>query len=221
MLFSRTTRVTLPSAFFACTAVLSGCPDPDDEFDAFGDRYNEINQTTSTSTGTGAGGAGSCTLPAAGAADGDFLFALTAKTFPTKPIAFLATLTTTAMGNDLSVSMRIQPLAAADRKTPAGTPLEAGPYPVAADGSFVAALPQFSAPGEANPISGSELEAAASLTGTLCEPADFICGTVDGGLSKPIMLSLKDSTFAMVRITDPNSYPELVTNCAKTEVPLP
>ncbi|WP_437810854.1 hypothetical protein [Sorangium sp. So ce1078] len=154
--------------------------------------------------------------------DGDFFFNLSAYLLPQSPIVFVASLTTEASDGGLSFSVTFQPLEAADRRTPTGAPVDVGPYEVSADGTFSADLPTIIVPGNANPISGSELEATITLTGTLCAPADFVCGEVTGTTTRPVPLNLEGSTFAMERITDPSSYPAAVINCKKDPArPLP
>ena len=204
---------------------LVGCPDPGGSFDDFTERKNQIDQATGTSTGTGTGGGAPCVVPMAGEADGDFLFALSAKISPKKPVLFLATVTTPAdasAGGGIDVGLVLQPLDAADRKTPVGAALDLGQYPVDAEGHFVAALPTLTVEGAANPISGSLLEATVTLTGSICAPADFVCGQVTGSVAQPIPINdLTGSTFAMSRIEDPNAYPPAIYKCDGTVSPPP
>ncbi|WP_433930133.1 hypothetical protein AB3662_39995 [Sorangium cellulosum] len=228
MLFSRPIRTTLASATFSCAALLAGCADPQGRYDDFETRDTAIREDQGSGEGgsdgeggSGGGGGGSC-LPEAGAPDGDFFFSLSAYLSPRAPIVFLSKLTTEASDGGLSFSLSFQPLEAADRKTPTGEPFDVGPYEVSADGQFTAELPTIVVPGNANPISGSELEATITLTGALCAPADFVCGDVTGTATRPIALDLKGSTFAMERITDPSSYPAPVINCDRDPArPLP
>lgn len=154
--------------------------------------------------------------------DGDFFFNLSVYLDPQAPIVFVASLTTEASDGGLSFSMTFQPLESADRRTPTGSPFDVGPYELSEDGTFTAELPTIVVPGNANPFSGSELEATITLAGTLCAPADFVCGDVTGTAARPVQLDLRGSTFAMERITDPSSYPAAVINCEKDPArPLP
>ncbi|WP_437526685.1 hypothetical protein WME79_41435 [Sorangium sp. So ce726] len=174
------------------------------------------------SDGSGGAGGGDNCLPEAGAVDGDFLFSLSAYLNPQAPILFVASLTTEASDGGLSFSLTFQPLMADDRRTPTGEPFDVGPFELAADGKFTAQLPTLVVPGDANPISGSELEATITLTGSLCAPADFVCGVITGTTARPLTLNLKGSTFAMERIADPSSYPAPVINCDRDPArPLP
>ncbi|WP_437926109.1 hypothetical protein WMF37_44905 [Sorangium sp. So ce291] len=215
----------LPSALpFA--SLLLGCADPEGRFDDFQDRDTTIREEQASgeggSDGSGGGGGGGSCLPVEGAPDGDFFFSLSAYLNPQAPIVFLSTMTSEARDDGLSISLRFQALEAADRKTPTGTPVDVGPYEVSADGQFTAELPTIVVPGNANPISSNELEATITLSGALCAPADFVCGDVTGTVTRPLSLNLKGSTFAMQRITDPDSYPAPVINCDKKPArPLP
>ncbi|WP_437621072.1 hypothetical protein [Sorangium sp. So ce1151] len=222
--------MALPSLALASAlpfaSLLLGCADPEGRFDDFQARDTTIREDQASgeggSDGSGGGGGGGSCLPEAGAPDGDFLFSLSAYLNPQAPIVFLSTLTSEARDDGLSISLSFQALEAADRKTPTGTPVDVGPYEVSADGQFTAELPTIVVPGNANPISGSELEATITLSGALCAPADFVCGDVTGTVTRPLSLDLKGSTFAMQRITDPDSYPAPVINCDKKPArPLP
>ncbi|XYH96390.1 hypothetical protein ACMHYB_52870 [Sorangium sp. So ce1128] len=225
MLFSRSIRTTLAStALLPCASLLLGCADPEGRFNDFQDRDTTIREDQASGDGgsDGSGGGGGSCLPEAGAPDGEFFFSLSAYLNPQAPIVFLSTLTTEARDDGLSFSMSFQALEAADRKTPTGTPFDVGPYEVSADGQFTAELPTLVVPGNANPISGSELEATITLSGALCAPADFVCGDVTGTVTRPLRLDLKGSTFTMQRITEPDSYPAPLINCdRKPARPLP
>ncbi|WP_437315608.1 hypothetical protein [Sorangium sp. So ce385] len=219
MLFSRSIRTTLASAAlpcFASAALLLGCADPEGRFGDFEARDTTLREhQAGGGGGDGTGGGGEGCPPEPGAVDGEFFFNLSARISPRTPIVFVAGLTTEASDGGVSFSMTFQPLEAADRRTPTGPSVEVGPYALSEDGTFTAELPTIVVPGNANPISGGELEATITLSGTLCEPADFVCGDVTGTVARPVNLNLKGSTFAMERITDPSSYPASVINCKK------
>jgi hypothetical protein len=219
-LFSFGARSALSLAAGVCLLGLTGCADPDAAFDDFTQRYLEIHPPIPVVPGCGHE---ACTPPTIGANDGDFLMALSAKINPTKPVILLATVTTTASGSGLGVSLKLQPLKADDRRTPTGEALDAGPFDVDANGQFSAQLPTLTVPGDANPITpGNPIEATAALCGHICgDEPDLVCGEVSGNVTKPIMLPLADangtSTFAFVRISDPASYPEPMLKCPDPE----
>jgi len=186
---------------------LSGCADPEGEFKAFEER-KAANQ--------GSGGTTACDPPAAGEADGDFLFALSATLAPNKPILGVVGITTTDGANGTEMSVNLQPLSATDRKTAVGTADDFGPYALNADGTVAIEIASLITPGEANPITGSEINASdVVLGGQVCGVKDFYCGTVTGNVTKPLPLDLVGSTFTLERITTPGTYPEPPKiNCA-------
>ncbi len=197
--------------------VISGCPATEAEFNNFIDNYQSINASSSGSGG--GGGAQACAaVPAAGEADGDFLFALSAKLNPKKPVLFDTDLTTQDGPNGLQFSLLLQPLDAKDRTSPVGASTTVGPFDVNADGSFTAVFPPLSVDGAANGLTGSDLVAEATIIGQLCAPADFICGDITGWVTSPSMLPLDGSTFTMERLSAPGTFPEPPKiNCAKDE----
>lgn len=196
----------------ALALAAAGCADPDGQFEAFGTRYDQDNATS-----TAPFDAGPCPPTKVGEADGDYFFTLAAKINKKKPLALLAKLTTQAMGAGVTFKLDLQPLLAADQKTPTGVPFNGlGPYAVASDGSFTAALPELTVPGNGNPVTGTDLVATVTLAGHLCGKGDFICGDVTGNVTKPLPLDLKGSSFTLQRITDPTKYPTPLIDCAKT-----
>jgi len=223
MVSSRSALLLLASGLLACSASLLGCADPEGEFNAFTDRYAKIETTTTSGDGGGgSGGGNACALPEAAAVSGDFILTLSAKLNPQKPFLFLAKVTSESMGDGLGVSMNVRSLAAADRKTLVGDAVDVGPYPLEADGTFVMELPELKIPGEANPITGSEVTANATLTGSICAPGEFGCGAVTGEVvtSSGLSLKLEGSTFTFQKVTG-EAYPEAVINCAGDKAPLP
>ncbi len=161
---------------------------------------------SSASSNSSSSGSASC-LPAVGAADGQYLLTMSMRVEPKNPLLFDANLTTTDDGGTFLFSLILALLSAADRETIVGSFFEVGPFEVVADGSFVAPLPPLSVPGAANPISGIGLEIEnVVLSGTLCSPADFVCGDFGGQITYPIVISLDGSTFTLERVVA--SYPE-------------
>jgi hypothetical protein len=213
MLPMRSRRRLLPLATLAVGLLHAGCVDPDGSFNDFGARYNADNPPIMSSCG--GDDAGVCHVPAAGAADGDYLFLLSPKISPKKPSAFLVHVTSTAMGDGLDLMFNAQPLKASDRKTPTGTASDAGPYHVGKDGCYVAVLPDVTTPADADPLGLGPVEALPTLTGRVCTPIGFFCGTVTGKILKPTPLSLDGSTFTLSLITDPNNYPPAYIDCDK------
>ena len=211
---SRPFRLLAP-LMLVSLAALAGCPDPQGAFDDFSKRYDKINGGSSSS---GAGGAMACTAPAAGMADGDWLFSLSAKLSPKKAVAFkMAVTTTDAGGGALKMGRKATPLSNMDQMTPVGPEVDLGMFDVAADGNFDADLGTLTITGDANPITpGSDIVATASIHGSLCsQDPEFVCGTVDGQVMMPIMYNLMGSSFTMQKI-DGGTIPAPVIDCAKT-----
>lgn len=206
------TFFSIPALF--APFVLAACADPQGAYDEFEARL--ANATTSSGTGMGgAGGGPGCEIPAAGEIDGDYFMVLSAKLQPKKPITMLAKITSVDAGGSLSVSMNLQPLLASDRMTPVGASIDVPAFTVGEDGSFTVSVPPSDIDGMANPISGNTLvNVEATLMGTICKPAEFICGTVDGKVESP-PVGLANSTFTLQPITDASAYPEAYINCNK------
>jgi hypothetical protein len=59
-----------------------------------------------------------------------------------------------------------------------------------------------SVPGEANPITGSDVSAVLSFEGTYFPERDFACGDVFGEVTEPISTELSGSTFSLIPIVD-------------------
>jgi hypothetical protein len=174
-------------------SVVAGCPDPDASFDAFTARAKLVPPPP----------VGACG-PTVTSVHGTFFFALSTQVARNRPFVFLTTVTTESGG----LMMNLQPLSADDRATSVGTAIAVGPFPIAADGSFVGRLPTLAIVADANPISASELEAEVTLRGTVCE--NFICGSVDGTMTKPSALELTadKSSFTLERVEPAGEYPE-------------
>lgn len=214
MLSTLTLKRALTFSSIPALFALTACADPQGAYDEFEAR---VAEATTSSSGTGMGGAGGsgCELPAAGEIDGDFFVVLSASLTPKKPITMFAKITTSEAGGALNMAMNLQPLLASDRRTPVGASIDVPSFPVAADGSYTVAVPPADIDGAANPISGNTLiNVQATLMGTVCKPAEFLCGTVSGSVETP-KVTLDGSNFTMQPITDPSAYPETYINCNK------
>lgn len=138
------------------------------------------------------------------AIDGTFFAAFSTQLAKKAPVVMLAEVTT-AQGQ---VAMTLQPLAVADRRTPAGDAIDVAPTPIDAEGNVVLELRDVVLVSAANPITTDVIEAPTlTLTGTAC--ADFICGGLSGQIAKPatITLSPELSTFTLERV-DGDAFPE-------------
>jgi hypothetical protein len=189
---------------------LTGCPDPAEKFQAFQDRFTPI----------ALGGICLGTAPAAGAADGEYYFALTPTDSPTKPAPFLATLTT----SNGELTVELLPLNADDRMSVAmvdpdmdgtfepATSETFGPFPIGADGTVTLVLDQATVPGDTNPLTMNTLTVDAELLGAFCtDDPSLLCGSFTADVTAPFALPLEGS-WAMQRID--GDYPEPpIINC--------
>ncbi len=202
------TRLLATALSTALVAVLAGCPDPDEEFTDFVDRHAAIyGNSPSTSGGVG----GSCTPPAAGELDGEYLFSLVVALSATTPAPLKATLTTMDGAAGLEFTLDMQPLNADDRVSEVGSPFSVGPFPVNADGGFDSDWGTITVPPETNPISASELVAELQVIGRLC-PGDFLCGIANGMITSPAPIDITGSTWTMENLATFVEPPKL--NCA-------
>lgn len=197
---------------------LNGCPDPDQAYDDFAERFDNINNNTGAGDTGGAGGGPACTAPAEGAFDGQYLFSLSASLNRAKAFAFDTAVVTHASGDAITVDLSLQPLSKDDQTTPVGDPLVFTGLPVAADGSFDWDFGMVTLIGGANPITGADVESTLQLHGTMCsETPGFFCGDVGGNVSKPIKLDLaagKGSAFTFEQYE--GTLPTPLQGCDKT-----
>ena len=209
-----TARPSLVCCAAFSALALFGCPNAEAEFGEFQDRYEAIHPDM---TGGAGGGSACAAIPKAGELDGYFIFALAASLDPKSPVLFDAQLTTKDGASGLELSMKLQALDTCDRMTKVGETFALGPFAVAADGSFEAKFPPLEVTGLANPFSENPITAETTITGTLCSPADFICGDLAGNVTKPSNISLAKSTFTIERLAMPGVYPAILkVNCAGT-----
>ena len=214
------------ATFGALTLV--GCVNPEGDLDDFVDRYKNAHATAGTGGTGGEGGAGGstgCVLPEPDELSGDSLMAIAQPALgKNKVIVNLVKISAEKDGDGLKVTFDAVALAACDQKTPVGEHLPPGSYTVASDGKYDAALGEQTIPGEANSILiNTPVTSSPVLHGQICSvrtaenpdaTIDFSCGTLTGDLIAPIQQPL-DGTFTITRVTDPDNYPELTTNCAK------
>jgi hypothetical protein len=191
-------------------ALLTGCPNTEDEFCAFDDRSKEAayapcladcemkpddeakakcraNCDTAHAIGT-------CETPAipascdtcamnttAGEADGDYLFTLTTNLGPTTPILFDTKLEVEDDGGNLKFTLTATPLDASDRMTTVGNEFTIGPFTLGQGFCLDGTTSRIELPGAANPISGCDVAAVVQLVASVCSPTGFICGTIPTG----------------------------------------
>jgi len=221
----------------AIAASVSGgaCVDPQGTFDDFAERDEKIVKPTeapAVSTGVVEG----CVVPVAGsAAEGTYLFALSAQLENTQPLMFRADVTFGADAAAPTISFTLTPLrtpyrSAADNESLAlyeeiPPTLEiGGPFALDAEGKFSADLKKdLSVDGKANLFSPNALVATIKLglSNQICEPAEgvaptTICGAVTGMVTKPIPLELNEGEnfYAMTKYDGVTIPPEIFYDCA-------
>lgn len=198
MLKSASTNISLASLAVVSSLALLGCVDARAEFDDFGARLVDANNTQID-------GEIVSSLPNV---DGEWLLAVRPASVGKINILFRTTFDLTPVTENTGrISISAQPLTVADQ-TPVGVPLTAADQDVRSDASFEAPLIGL-LPGAANPvIEGSNAAINGTLFGQL-RSADFICGTLAGTAGS---LSLEGTTWAAVRITG-DTLPEPVVRC--------
>ncbi len=198
MLQTASTTISYVSLAVATSLALIGCVDARAEYDDFGSRVVDANNTE-------VDGEVVSVLPNV---DGEWLISVRPNLPEDKIIFFRTTLELTPVTeNTGSIDVSAQPLNFADQ-SPVGAALLATNLDVSSDASFAAPL-TGQLPGAANPISMSDVPINATMHAEL-RSADFLCGTLSGTASS---LSLVGTTWGAVRITG-ETLPEFVFSCA-------
>jgi hypothetical protein len=187
-----------PFAKLVAALFMTACVDPQASFDDFARRSAHGNPD-----GGGEPDGGPCTV-AQGSVQGQYLLALSVTLAPTKPIVALASLSTPVLDGGAGLSLVVQPLRASDRTTPVGAPITLGPFAIAADGTYRVEISDVVVTGEANAISGGDIETSLSLVGSLCGDGQFFCGSLGGTVKQPLAgFDLAGSTFTFTRVDGP------------------
>jgi hypothetical protein len=206
-----------------------GCIDPQGDYNDFKQRYasdlttSSSGASSSSSSGSGGGGGGSC-VPMAGAVDGDYFIALSANLSPPNPLLLSASLKTAEAGGSLEVTLTVQAIDAKDRKTKVGKVITFPAAKVGSDGSIKFSPGSLTVDGKANPlIYGTDIETTGvTMSGTFCNPVQFVCGNLDGMITKPIaddlsMTSLRpQSTWTMVPYDGKTAPAKIYIDCGMT-----
>lgn len=215
----------------------AACLQPEDSFKDFEKRYDDIDEASdpSSSSSVSTGVIEGCIPPMAGsAAEGSYIFALSAQLSNTKPIFLRADVTFSADEAAPSISMSLTALrtpyreAADNENIPRFAPIEpalkVGPFPLDAEGQFTAEFPELTVSGKANPFSPNDLVAVIRLeSGQTCELNEgeeplTICGNVSGDVSKPIPIELKaeKNFYAMLKYDGTNVPAGIPYDCGGT-----
>lgn len=206
---SRAGRLLLTCSLGAALAGLSGCTDPKVTFDAFVERYDEIQAQKPP---TACPDAYSPLAPGAG--DGQYLIVLSATQAPDTPILFVGEVTTPAIGADVGIGFTITPLDKTDRTTKVGDAQTFEPTVIDGSGKLEYTLNGLKVPAKANTVAPIDVEANVVLAGNVCGDGSFVCGDVTGAVITP-KVSLDGSTFTFMRVEEEGKYPDPVVNCAE------
>lgn len=148
---------------------------------------------------------------------GTSLLAISTTVQPDLPLQFLSTVTQRVEGDKTVLDIELQPLSLEVQKVtvprmPVGTKLTFTGIELV-DGKYTVDAGSTMVTGAANPITGSDITATLVLSATVVD-ADFVCGDVSGMVTEPLETTIDGSTFASVRLADPNVLPTDVTiNC--------
>ena len=197
----------------ALTLLASGCPDSEARFNEFLDATQDHRDTGDGDgdTGEGDGDTGVEGLPNM---DGTFLFALTTSLGPDTPLQFATTVSNMQIAEDGSgatADFNFRPLTLEVGETT--TPRECLPESLDftdvafdADGNFEIDMGLVMVSGEANPVTGSDIEATLTVLGHIVHQ-DAMCGELMGDLMSPLEYDLDGSEFGALRLADDGCDP--------------
>jgi hypothetical protein len=176
--------------------VALGCVDPDGRYDDF------IERTANMRRAEDAGG-----VEPRERFDfsGQYLLALSTTIAPGQPILFACEVSVAADLETFDLSMQaLTTDGDAAPRTPTGDSLDVDAVPYAEDGSFEADLGEVTVPGDANPISGSDIVATVAIAATAHPMTDELpmhfCGEATGMATVPLELDLAGSTLGAVEV---------------------
>jgi hypothetical protein len=210
-----------PLAHFAAPALVavallgSGCPSPEDRWNEFleatkDQRLDAGDEESGADMGDGDGD-GDGGLPDL---NGTFLFALETSLGPDLPLQFITTIENMVIGTDgmsATADFTFRPLSLDPMQslTPRECLDETLTFPGVqfdADGRFEIDMGLVMTPGEANPVTGSDIEATLIVLGHI-EHDDALCGELEGMLLSPLEFNLAGSTFGAMRLEDDGCTP--------------
>lgn len=132
---------------------------------------------------------------------GSFLVGLATTVAPDLPLRFRFINEMVVDTAGATLTTRVQPLAVATGM-PVGNEIVVEGIAVNVAGEFEIVLDPVAVAGQANPISGSDIEASIVLAGRIRSEERF-CGTVPmGSVTKPLVLDVTGSTWSAIRIGD-------------------
>jgi hypothetical protein len=184
----------ITASTLSLTAV--GCADPQSRYDAFQARTVDLRSSDAGAVAPGERFDFS----------GRYLLALAITISSDSPLLFACDV---SVASDLTtLDLQLRPLSTdsdAEPRTPVGDTFGARALPYAEDGTFSADLGEVTAPGRANPISGSTIVANVSISASthraVGDLPNLFCGQASGMVNMPLTLDLAGSTFGAIETT--------------------
>ena len=182
----RRLRLALATLVFTTAAA---CNTAGDEFDDFVERSPEGGSVIQNRTD-----------PAPPLTSGRYLMALATAFQPDLPVLAVADIVAEQTDDGQLVDVEFTTLGAQD-KQPVGDTTIFEDIPVDEFGNFEFGVADFTIPGPANPLTGTDLVVTADFRGFVDDDARF-CGDVEGSITSPLTLDLTGSTFGAILVDD-------------------
>ncbi|NVB36673.1 hypothetical protein G6O69_02440 [Pseudenhygromyxa sp. WMMC2535] len=198
----------------ALALLTTGCPDPEARFNEFLDATEDdrIKDEGGTEDG-GEDDSGDSGEEGLTDMSGTYLFALVTTLDPETPLQFVTTIDMVVAddGQSATADFSFQPLsldvgAKTEPREFVGDPLVYTDVSFDADGNYELDMGNVQVSGEANPITGSDIEATLQVIGEIVHARAF-CGELTGEVTSPLTYDLAGSTFAAIMLDDDGSDP--------------
>ena len=168
---------------------VTGCPDPDQAVDEFSDARDQLPEVQEVVP----------FCPELVDASGTYMIAVLTPLDQSKPLLMRTIVDVAGLDTDPvepTIKMTLTPLSV-DGREPIGETIETEYVALAADGSFELPFGKVKVTGDANPISGSDIEADLTLLGQVRSETS-VCGEIIGDLIQPTSFDLMGTTVGLV-----------------------